>query len=66
MAKDINYEHMKKEQVPITSGVMVNTTDILDGDASDSDVMNATNQTVQYTTPALDKGNLGGRNDPNG
>jgi len=67
MAKaGLNVEHMKKEQVPIGTGVMVNTTDILDGAAKDSAVFDETNETVQYTTPALDKGDLGGRNNPNG
>lgn len=67
MAKaDLNEEHMKKEQVPIGTGQMTGDTDVLDGAAKDSPVFDATNQTVQYTTPALDKGNLGGRNDPNG
>ena len=67
MAKaDLNEAHMKKEQVPIGTGVMVGDTDVLDGAAKDSPVFDETNQTVQYSTPALPKDNLGGRNDPNG
>jgi hypothetical protein len=57
---------MKKEQVPIGSGQMTVDTDVLDGAAKDSPVFNETNQTTQYTTPAIPKDNLGGRNDPNG
>ena len=67
MAKaGLNLEHMKKEQVPIGTGAMTNDTDMLDGAAKDSPVFDATNQTVQYTTPSIPKGDLGGRNDPNG
>jgi hypothetical protein len=67
MAKaDLNEAHMKNEQVPIGTGVMVNTTQMLDGAAKDSPVFDETNETVQYKTPAIPKDNLGGRNDPNG
>lgn len=66
MAKGINLEHMKNEQVSMNDGVMVNTTDVLDGAAKDSAVFDATNSTVQYKTPSLDKGDLGGRNNLNG
>jgi len=62
----LNLEHMKNEQVSMKDGQMVNQTNILDGAAKDSAVFDATNETVQYKTPALDKGNLGGRNDLNG
>lgn len=67
MAKaSLNVDHLKNEQVPIGEGQMVNSTQILDGAAKDSSVFDATNETVQYKTPSLEKGNLGGRNDPNG
>jgi hypothetical protein len=67
MAKSsLNMDHMKKEQVPIGTGEMVGSTDILDGAAKDSAVFDENNATVQYSTPALPKDNLGGRNDPNG
>jgi hypothetical protein len=67
MAKaGLNLEHMKKEQVPIGTGADVEDTDVLDGAAKDSAVFDANNATVQYTTPAPPKGELGGQNNPNG
>jgi hypothetical protein len=67
MAKaGLNLEHMKKEQVPIGTGTMVNDTDMLDGAAKDSPVFDASNATVQYSTPAIPKDELGGRNNLNG
>ena len=65
-SKSLNLEHMKNEQVPIGTGSMTGDTEMLDGDADDSAVMDATNATVQYKTPALPKGDLGGQNNPNG
>lgn len=64
--KGLNLEHMKKEQVPIGTGSMTGDTEVLDGDADDSAVMDANNATVQYQTPALPKNDLGGQNNPNG
>jgi hypothetical protein len=61
-----SFDHLKNEEVTIGEGQMVNQTDILDGAAKDSAVFDATNTTKQYKTPSLDKGELGGRNDPNG
>jgi len=67
MAKaGLNLEHMKKEQVPIGTGAMTNDTDMLDGAAKDSPVFDASNATVQYSTPPLPKDDLGGQNNPNG
>jgi hypothetical protein len=57
---------MKNETVSMADGKMVNQTDVLDGAAKDSAVFDETNATVQYKTPSIDKGDLGGRNDPNG
>jgi hypothetical protein len=62
----LNIEHMKNEQVTTGDGVDVKSTDQLDGMAKDSAVFDASNATTQYKTPSLDKGELGGRNDPNG
>lgn len=62
----LNLEHMKNEQVSMADGVDVEDTDQLDGGAKDSPVFDATNATTQYKTPSLDKGDLGGKNDPNG
>ena len=58
--------HLKKAKISMSDSEMVGSTKILDGEAKDSPVFNANNETVQYTTPALNKGDLGGRNDPNG
>lgn len=63
---DLNVDHMKREQVTTADGDYTRETDVLDGMAKDSPVFNETNETVQYKTPALPKGDLGGRNDPNG
>jgi hypothetical protein len=67
MAKNaLNIDHLKNEQITPSMGVDVEDTDMLDGMAKDSPVFDASNATVQYKTPALDKGDLGGKNDPNG
>jgi hypothetical protein len=63
---DLNVEHMKKDTVTTKDGEFTRDTDMLDGMAKDSAVMDETNVTTQYSTPALDKSDLGGRNDPNG
>jgi hypothetical protein len=63
---DIPMDHLKKAKVSMSDAKMVEDTKILDGEAKDSPVFNENNATEQYTTPALSKGELGGRNDPNG
>lgn len=67
MAKNaLNIDHLKNEQITPSKGVKVENTDMLDGMAKDSPSLNESNATVQYKTAALDKGDLGGKNDPNG
>lgn len=63
---DLNVDHMKREQVNTSDGEFTRDTDFLDGEAKDSSVMQEHNETVQYRTPALKTGELGGQNDPNG
>lgn len=65
-AKGMDLDHLKKEQVSTKEGEFTRDTDVLDGEAKDSKVFDETNVTAQYSTPALPKGDLGGRNDPNG
>lgn len=57
---------LKKAQISMSDSVDVESTKQLDGEAKDSPVFNESNKTEQYTTPSLDKGDLGGKNDPNG
>lgn len=67
MAKgELTIEHLKNKQVGFSDSVDVENTQQLDGGAKDSPVFDESNATVQYKTPALDKGDLGGKNDPNG
>jgi len=66
MADSLKTAHLKGMQVDIGTGKMTEDTDILDGAAKDSPVMDETNETVQYKTGAIPKNDLGGRNDPNG
>ena len=66
MAKDLPMEHLKTAKITMADSVDVEDTKQLDGEAKDSPVFNEDNETVQYKTPAIKKGDLGGRNDPNG
>lgn len=66
MKGELNLEHLKNEQVTTADGVHTMDTDVLDGMAKDSAVFDENNETQQYKTPPLPKGDLGGRNDPNG
>jgi hypothetical protein len=67
MAKGkLNVEHLKNEQITPSYGVKVENTDMLDGMAKDSPSLNESNATVQYKTKAIEKGDLGGKNNPNG
>ena len=63
---DIPMEHLKNAKISMADSKMVEDTDVLDGEAKDSPVWNEDNSTVQYKTPAIKKGDLGGKNDPNG
>jgi hypothetical protein len=58
--------HLKKAKVSMSDAVKVENTKQLDGEAKDSPVFNENNVTEQYTTPAIPKSDLGGKNDPNG
>lgn len=67
MAKgEMNFDHLKTEQTEMSDGVWTRDTDVLDGAAKDSAVMDENNETTQYRTPPLPKDDLGGRNDPSG
>ena len=67
MAKNaLNIDHLKNEQITPSMGVKVENTEMLDGMAKDSPVFDENNATTQYKTAALDKGDLGGKNNPNG
>jgi hypothetical protein len=67
MAKgELGLEHLKKKTITMSDAVDVENTRQLDGEAKDSPVMSENNETTQYTTPSLNKGDLGGRNDQNG
>ena len=67
MAKgELNFEHLKSEQVTMADRVWTRDTDVLDGAAEDSAVMDENNETTQYRTPPLPDKDLGGRNDPEG
>jgi hypothetical protein len=58
--------HLKKAKISMSDSKTVENTKILDGEAKDSPAFESDNVTEQYTTPALPKNDLGGRNDPNG
>jgi hypothetical protein len=60
------FTHLKNKTVTTKDGEMTHDTDILDGEAKDSAVFNEDNPTIQYKTPPLKIGDVGGRNDPNG
>ncbi len=66
MAKDLPIEHMKNAKITMADSKMVQDTKVLDGEAKDSPVWNEDNETVQYKTPGLKKGELGGENNQNG
>jgi hypothetical protein len=59
-------EHLKNAKITMADGKMTEDTQVLDGGAKDSPVWNEDNETTQYKTPGLPKGDLGGRNNPNG
>ena len=64
--KDLPMEHLKTAKVTMADAVDVEDTKQLDGEAKDSPVWNEDNETSQYKTPGLPKGELGGRNNLNG
>jgi hypothetical protein len=67
MAKgSLGLEHLKKATITMSDAVNVESTKQLDGEAKDSPVMNENNETTQYSTGALPKGDLGGRDNKNG
>jgi hypothetical protein len=53
---------LKGLKVTMKDGKMVNQTQVLDGEAKDSPVMNEDNSTEQYRTANIPKGDLGGKN----
>lgn len=63
---DIPMEHLKNAKISMKDSKLTSDTDVLDGEAKDSPVWNEDNETTQYKTPAIKKGDLGGKNDPNG
>ncbi len=58
--------HLKNAKISTSDGVDVENTKQLDGEAKDSPVFNESNETVQYKTPGLPGGDLGGRNNQDG
>lgn len=65
MAQD-QFAHLKNMTVDFKTGKDVRDTEMLEGGAKDSPVMNETNETKQYKTAALPKKDLGGENNLNG
>lgn len=57
---------LKNLTVKMSDSKDVEDTKILDGEASDSPVMNETNKTAQYSTDKLPSGDLGGMNNMKG
>jgi len=57
---------LKNLTVKMSDSVDVESTKILDGEASNPSFLTDSNETVQYKTPALPKGDLGGENNQNG
>ncbi len=58
--------HLKNAKISMSDGVKVESTKQLDGEAKDSPVFQENNETVQYKTAALPKGDEGGRNNQDG
>ena len=58
--------HLKNMQVSMSDGKMVEDTKVLDGEAQGNGFLDGTNETKQYKTANIPKGNLGGENDLNG
>lgn len=58
--------NLKNAKIDMGDGVKVENTKQLDGGAKDSAVMQETNETVQYKTDSLPKGDLGGKNNLDG
>lgn len=64
--KGLDLTSMKTLEVNIGDGVDVKDTDMLDGAAKSSPVMDETNQTKQYSTAKMNFGELGDRNNLKG
>ncbi len=64
MPKD--FSSLKEQTIKMSDAEDVRSTDILDGEAKDSPVMNESNKTEQYRTGSLEVGDLGGKNNPKG
>ena len=57
---------LKNATITMSDGVDVKSTRMLDGEASDPQFLKDSNQTEQYKTSSLPKGDLGGKNNLNG
>lgn len=69
MAKSLRERSLKSATITMGDSKDVRDTKILDGEAKDSPVWNENNETVQYKesgSVTKTKGELGGRNDPEG
>ena len=65
MANNV-FEHLKMKQMSMDMGKDVKSTQMLDGGAKESSVMNETNSTTQHKTGAIPKSDLGCKNNLNG
>jgi len=57
---------LKGLTVKMSDAVDIDSTKMLDGEASNPSFLTDSNETVQYKTPGLPKGDLGGENNLNG
>ena len=57
---------LKNATVKMSDGVDVKSTRMLDGEASDPQFLKDSNETTQYKTSSLPKGDLGGKNNLDG
>ncbi len=60
------FEKLKNKEVTMEDGVMVNSTKMLDGGATEGSTPKDTNTTKQHKTGNIPKGNLGDRNNLDG
>ncbi len=60
------FEHLKNKEVDMNDGVMVNSTKMLDGGATEGSTPKEGNTTKQHKTGTYPKGTLGDKNNLDG